>query len=189
MQPPEQEGGTRADSGRLAALTNFAQIARSALPFFKLLKKDTTEIGPECDAAFSKIKQCLATHLILSKPHWRNPPPLLIGWERSKELGPGSRRKEWPRTNILRQKALQSSELRYRKPEKLAFAIIMAGTQIAPYFQAHKITVRTTNPFDSTPCRTGGRMIGWAIELSEFDITYEARHAIKSQALAISSEN
>ncbi|KAI9081926.1 hypothetical protein K1719_036188 [Acacia pycnantha] len=27
-------------------------------------------------------------------------------------------------------------------------------------------------------------MIGWAIELSEFDITYEARHAIKSQALA-----
>ncbi|KAI9087575.1 hypothetical protein K1719_030445 [Acacia pycnantha] len=27
-------------------------------------------------------------------------------------------------------------------------------------------------------------MISWAIELSEFDITYEARHAIKSQALA-----
>ncbi|KAI9078629.1 hypothetical protein K1719_039378 [Acacia pycnantha] len=27
-------------------------------------------------------------------------------------------------------------------------------------------------------------MTNWAIELSEFDITYEARHAIKSQALA-----
>ncbi|KAI9083717.1 hypothetical protein K1719_034306 [Acacia pycnantha] len=27
-------------------------------------------------------------------------------------------------------------------------------------------------------------MVSWAIELSEFDITYEARHAIKSQALA-----
>lgn len=27
-------------------------------------------------------------------------------------------------------------------------------------------------------------MISWAIELSEFDISYEAQHAIKSQALA-----
>ena len=29
-----------------------------------------------------------------------------------------------------------------------------------------------------------GRLIQWAIELSEFDIKYQLRHAIKAQALA-----
>ena len=30
----------------------------------------------------------------------------------------------------------------------------------------------------------GGRLIQWAVELSEFDIKYQPRHAIKAQALA-----
>ena len=30
----------------------------------------------------------------------------------------------------------------------------------------------------------GGRLIQWAVELSEFDIKYQLRHAIKAQALA-----
>ena len=29
-----------------------------------------------------------------------------------------------------------------------------------------------------------GRLIQWAVELSEFDIRYQPRHAIKAQALA-----
>ena len=29
-----------------------------------------------------------------------------------------------------------------------------------------------------------GRLIQWAVELSEFDIRYQSRHAIKAQALA-----
>ena len=30
---------------------------------------------------------------------------------------------------------------------------------------------------------TSGRLIQWAVELSEFDIKYQLRHAIKAQAL------
>ena len=31
---------------------------------------------------------------------------------------------------------------------------------------------------------TAGRLIQWAVELSEFEIQYQPRHAIKAQALA-----
>ena len=30
---------------------------------------------------------------------------------------------------------------------------------------------------------TAGRLIQWAVELSEFDVRYQLRHAIKAQAL------
>ncbi|MCI12486.1 maturase K, partial [Trifolium medium] len=34
------------------------------------------------------------------------------------------------------------------------------------------------------PTRHGGRMLKWSLELSEFDIRYESRKALKAQVLA-----
>ena len=66
---------------------------------------------------------------------------------------------------------------------KLAFALITAAQKLKPYFQAHTIVVLTDQPLKraiSSP-EAAGRMALWAIELSEFDVQYRPRTAIKGQ--------
>ena len=70
--------------------------------------------------------------------------------------------------------------------EKLAFALVTAARKLKPYFQAHTIIVLMDQPMKramSSPVAVG-RMALWAIELSEFDIQYRPRTAMKGQALA-----
>ena len=83
-------------------------------------------------------------------------------------------------------RALQSSELRYQKVEKMAYALLTAARRLRPYFQGHRIVVRTSQPIRQILHKPdlAGRMTNWAIEQSEFDIVFEARQAIKSQVLA-----
>ena len=83
-------------------------------------------------------------------------------------------------------KALRGVEVRYPQMEKLAFALITTSRKLRHYFQAHAINVMTDHPFKKAMNRleAAGRLIQWAVELSEFDIRYQPRHAIKAQALA-----
>ncbi|XP_061363519.1 uncharacterized protein LOC133307115 [Gastrolobium bilobum] len=83
-------------------------------------------------------------------------------------------------------RALQGAEVRYQKLEKVAFALLITARRLRLYFQGHQIIVRTNQPIRQVLHKPdlAGRMTNWAIELSEHDITYESRKAIKSQALA-----
>ena len=70
--------------------------------------------------------------------------------------------------------------------EKLAFVLITTAWKLKPYFQAHTIVVLTDQPLKramSSP-EVVGRMALWAIELSEFDVQYRPRTAIKGQIVA-----
>nr|ABA99771.1 retrotransposon protein, putative, unclassified [Oryza sativa Japonica Group] len=60
------------------------------------------------------------------------------------------------------------------------------GEEDRPRRKAHRVTVVTSYPLSQIlHNREGtGRVVRWAIELSEFDLRFEPRHAIKSQALA-----
>ena len=82
-------------------------------------------------------------------------------------------------------KALRRVEGRYPLIEKLAFALITASRKLRHYFQAHVINVMTDHPLKKAmnKLEAVGRLIQWAVELSEFDIRYQPRHAIKAQAL------
>ncbi|XP_077215785.1 uncharacterized protein LOC143850414 [Tasmannia lanceolata] len=62
----------------------------------------------------------------------------------------------------------------------------MAARKLRPYFQAHTIKVLTGQPLRQILHRpdTSGRLVKWAMELSEFDINYLPRPAIKAQVLA-----
>ena len=61
----------------------------------------------------------------------------------------------------------------------------MASRKLRQYFQASPILVMTNQPIKkSMKPKATGRMVQWAIELSQFDIEYHPRTAIKAQALA-----
>ncbi|XP_071678313.1 uncharacterized protein [Lolium perenne] len=82
--------------------------------------------------------------------------------------------------------ALIESKQRYPHYQKLVYAVLRAQQRLAPYFHEHPIKVVSSTPLadiirnhDAT-----GRIAKWAVELGVHNITYESRHAIKSQALA-----
>ena len=70
--------------------------------------------------------------------------------------------------------------------EKLAFALLTTSRKLRHYFQAHVINVMTDHPLKKVmnKLEAAGQLIQWAVELSEFDIKYQPRNAIKAQALA-----
>ena len=70
--------------------------------------------------------------------------------------------------------------------EKLVFALVTASRKLRHYFQAHVINVMTDHPLKKAmnKLEAVGRLIQWAIELSEFNIRYWPRNAIKAQVLA-----
>ena len=69
--------------------------------------------------------------------------------------------------------------------EKLILALVTTARKLRPYFQAHTIEVPTEYPMKQVLHRpeTSGRLMKWAIELSEFDIRYKLKTAIKGQVL------
>ena len=70
--------------------------------------------------------------------------------------------------------------------EKLILALVTAARKLRPYFQAHTIEVPTEYPMKHVLHKpeVSERLMKWAIELSEFDIRYKPKTAIKGQVLA-----
>ena len=82
-------------------------------------------------------------------------------------------------------RALRGVEERYPPMEKLAFALVTTARKLKPYFQAHTVVVLTDRPLRRAMSNpdAAGRLALWAIELSEFDIQYRPRTAIKGQVV------
>ena len=70
--------------------------------------------------------------------------------------------------------------------EKLILVFVTTSRKLRPYFQAHTVEVPTEYPMKQIlhKPKTSGRLIKWAIELSEFDIRYKPRTTVKGQILA-----
>ena len=68
--------------------------------------------------------------------------------------------------------------------EKPILALVTAARKLRPYFQAHTIEVPTEYPMMQVLHKpeTSRRLMKWALELSEFDIRYKPKRAIKGLA-------
>ena len=82
--------------------------------------------------------------------------------------------------------ALRGAEGQYPMIKKLDFALVMASRKLRHYFQARVINVLTNHPQKKAmnKLEAVGQLIQWDIELSKFDVKYQARNAIKAQVLA-----
>ena len=98
----------------------------------------------------------------------------------------GKGRREEQKPVYYTSRVLRGVEGRYLQIEKLAFALITISRKLRHYFKAYVINVMTDHPLKKVmnKLEVVGRLIQWAVELSEFDIRYRPRHAIKAQALA-----
>ena len=69
--------------------------------------------------------------------------------------------------------------------EKLILTLVTTSRKLQPYFQAHTVEVLTEYPMKQILHKpeTSGRLMKWAIELSEFDIRYKPRTVVKGQIL------
>lgn len=69
--------------------------------------------------------------------------------------------------------------------EKLAFSLVITSQKLRPYFQTHTIIVYTDRPLKQVlhKYEASGRLLKWAVELSEFDLKYAPRASIKGLAL------
>ncbi|XP_015970352.1 uncharacterized protein LOC107493830 [Arachis duranensis] len=176
-------------AGRLTSLSRFlGASAAKALPFFNLMKKGMAfEWTPACEEAFRHFKKILAAPPVLGKP--KDGEPLYLYLAITEEALAAVLVREEGKTQqpvYFISRALQGAELRYNKLEKLALALLTSSRRLKQYFQSHQVVVRTDQGIRQVLQKPdlAGRMMTWSIELSQYDIRYEPRQAIKAQAMA-----
>ncbi|GAA0162436.1 hypothetical protein LIER_18527 [Lithospermum erythrorhizon] len=132
------------------------------LPFFRKLRqasKDEFVWDDGCEKAFEELKDYLRSPKILTRPEGKEELQLYLAVT------------EGAMSSVLmREEAKVQKQIYYLKA----------------YFEAHPIVVVTEQPMKrilTNPAQTR-RLTKWAIELSEFEITFVPRTGIKAQALA-----
>ena len=174
-------------TGRIAALSRFVSRASDKCqPFFQVLKK-AFQWDTRCEEAFSALKTYLSSPPILVRPFEGELLTLYLAvsdFSTSVVLVRDKERVQHPVYYCSR--ALRGVEERYPKMEKLILALVTATRKLRPYFQAHTIEVPTEYPMKQVlhKSETSSRLMKWAIELSELDIRYRPKTAIKGQILA-----
>jgi hypothetical protein len=86
---------------------------------------------------------------------------------------------------------LHEAKARYLVTHKLIYAILVASKKLRHYFQAHRVVVVTSFPLRAILHNSNaiGNIAKWVVELVEFQLDFQPRHAVKSQVLLTSSWN
>ncbi|XP_074351420.1 uncharacterized protein LOC141690527 [Apium graveolens] len=192
MKAPKTQKNVQNLAGSLAALRRFvSKLAERCLPFFDLLKgatnKKEVNWSPECQRALEEIKSYLSQPPVLTKAQPGEPLYLYLS-AGEQAVGAALIREE----NGIQQpvyyvsQVLKDAETRYPRLEKFAFAIVTTSRKLRHYFQGREIRVVTNQPLRKIIHKPdiSGRLVNWAVELSQFNLSFIPRTAIKAQALA-----
>ena len=187
MLPPSNVKDIQRLTGRIAALNRFVSRASDKCrPFFQVLKK-AFQWDAHYQEAFTMLKTYLSSSPILVSPSKGELLTLYLAvsdFATSAALVRERDRVQQPIYYCSR--ALRGVEERYPKMEKMILALVTTSRKLRPYFQAHTVEVPTEYPMKQILHKpeTSGRLMKWAIELSEFDIRYKPRAVVKGQILA-----
>ncbi|WJX68109.1 hypothetical protein P8452_52511 [Trifolium repens] len=189
MRSPVSAKEVQQLTGRIAALSRFLSCAgeRSVHFFTTLRKGERFAWTLQCEEAFQKLKEFLASPPILTRPKPGSPLLLYLAVSEnalSSALVQEIEGEERPVYFVS--KIFKGAETRYQKIEKLSLAIICTARRLRQYFQSHQIIVKTDYPIKQVLKKPdlAGRMVAWSVELSEYDLTFTPRGSIKSQVLA-----
>ncbi|XP_025617150.1 uncharacterized protein [Arachis hypogaea] len=145
------------------------------------------EWTPACEEAFKHFEEILATPPVLGKPKVGESLYLYLAITEEALAAILVREEGKVQQPIyFVSRALQGAELRYSKLEKLALALLTSSRRLRQYFQGHQVVMRMDQGIRQVLQKPelARRMMTWAIELSQYSLRYEPRHAIKAQAMA-----
>ncbi|RVW86821.1 Retrovirus-related Pol polyprotein from transposon 297 [Vitis vinifera] len=188
--PPRNKKELQRLTGKLVALGRFiARFTDELRPFFLAIRKAGTQGGRTiAKTRLERIKHCLIQPPILSSPIPKEKLYMYLAvseWAISAVLFRCPSPKEQKPIYYV-SRALADVETRYSKMELTALALRSAAQKLRPYFQAHPVIVLTDQPLRSNSAQPDltGRMLQWAIELSEFGIEFQPRLSKKGQVMA-----
>ena len=187
ISPPSSIKEVQHLTGRIAALSRFVSKASDTCqPFFQVIKK-AFQWDTQCEEAFAALKTYLSSPPILVSPSKGELLTLYLAvsdFSTSAVLIRDKHRVQHPVYCCSR--ALRGAEEGYLRMEKLILELVTVARKLRPYFQAHTIEVPTEYQMKQVLRKpeTSGRLMKWALELSEFDIRYKPKNPIKGQVLA-----
>ena len=187
MSSPRMTKEVQSLTGKVAAFNRFVSKATDkCLPFFKTLKK-AFAWTEECETAFQELKHYLSNPPLLSLSKEGEDLFLYLAISVTAVSAALIREENQVQLPVYYvSQAFQGAEARYPRRAKITFALIVASRKLRPYFQANPIIVMTDQLIKKAMNKpeAAGRMVQWAIELSQFDIEYHSQTTIKAQALA-----
>ncbi|KAF8114456.1 hypothetical protein N665_0037s0032 [Sinapis alba] len=172
-------------TGRVAALNRLiSRPTDKCLPFYELLRGNKRFLWDEvCEQAFAALKQYLTTPPVLAKPDADDTLYLYIAVSSSAVSSVLIKEDRGEQHHIFyTSKRLTDAETRYPTLERMALAVVTSAMKLRPYFQSQSVVVLTDLPLRTIlqNANQSGRLSKWAIELSEYDISYRSRPAIKA---------
>ncbi|KAA3473760.1 RNA-directed DNA polymerase (Reverse transcriptase), Ribonuclease H-like protein [Gossypium australe] len=185
---PRTQKEVRGFLERLNYIARFiSQLTEKCDPIFRLLKKHNQSVwDDECQKAFDKVKQYLSNAPVLSPPNPDRPLILYLSlFDNSTGCMLGQHDESGRKAKAIYylSKKFTECEMRYSLIEKLCCVLVWTTRRLRQYMLYH--TTRLISKLDQLKymmesTALNGRMAGWQILLSEFDIVY----AIKGSAIA-----
>ncbi|XP_068476865.1 uncharacterized protein [Phaseolus vulgaris] len=136
-------------TGRMTALSRFVSASgEKSHPYFQCLKRNNRFVWTkECEKAFIKLKEYLASPPVLCKPQATMPLRLYFAiTERAISAVLVQDQDQVQKPIYFVNKVLQGPEVRYQALEKAALAVVFSARRLRHYFQSFTVLVMTDLP-------------------------------------------